>query len=124
MGKFIIKKNSAGKYMFNLKAGNGEVIATSEAYESKDSCKKGIESVRKNAVEAVLEDQTIKGFPEQLNPKFVIFKDKAEKFRFHLKAINGEIILASGSYTVKASCKNGIDSVRKNAPNGEILVQE
>lgn len=48
MGKFVIKKTAAG-YHFVLKAGNGEIIATSETYQSKDSCKNGIESVKKNA---------------------------------------------------------------------------
>ena len=49
--------------------------------------------------------------------KFEIFKDKRGEFRFRLKAGNGEIILASEGYKRKASCKNGIESVRKNAPD-------
>ena len=57
MGKFIIKKTGTG-YHFVLKAGNGEIIATSETYKSKDACKNGIESVKKNAptAEVVEED--------------------------------------------------------------------
>lgn len=51
MGKFVIRKTDAG-YHFVLKAGNGEIIAQSETYNSKDSCKKGIESVKKNAPDA------------------------------------------------------------------------
>lgn len=51
MGKFVIKKTAAG-YHFVLKAGNGEIIATSETYQSKESCKGGIESVKKNAPDA------------------------------------------------------------------------
>ena len=51
MGKFVIKQSDAG-YHFVLKASNGEVIATSQVYASKDGCKKGIESVKKNAPEA------------------------------------------------------------------------
>ena len=51
MGKFIIKAAKTG-YTFSLKAGNGEIIAASEGYVKKDSCKKGIASVRKNAVDA------------------------------------------------------------------------
>jgi uncharacterized protein YegP (UPF0339 family) len=57
-GKFQLKKGSTGKFHFNLVATNGQVIATSEAYESKASALKGIESVRKNAPEAELDDQT------------------------------------------------------------------
>jgi len=57
-GKFMLKKGSTGKFHFNLVATNGQVIATSESYESKAAALKGIESVRKNAAEAELVDQT------------------------------------------------------------------
>ncbi|HEX6569246.1 MAG TPA: YegP family protein [Acidimicrobiales bacterium] len=53
-GKFELYTDKAGKFRFRLKAGNGEVIAVSEAYESKASAKNGIESVRKNAPDAAL----------------------------------------------------------------------
>ncbi len=49
--------------------------------------------------------------------KFEIYKDKADEFRFRLKASNGQIILASEGYKAKAGCTNGIESVRKNAPD-------
>jgi len=57
--KFEIKKDKAGKYRFNLIASNGEIIASSEAYESKDSCKNGIQSVKTNAPTAEIVDKTI-----------------------------------------------------------------
>jgi uncharacterized protein YegP (UPF0339 family) len=57
-GKFVLKKGSTGKYHFNLVASNGQVIATSEAYESKASALNGIESVKKNAPNAQIDDQT------------------------------------------------------------------
>jgi uncharacterized protein len=57
-GKFVLKKGTTGKFHFNLVAGNGQVIATSEAYESKESALKGIESVKANAPEAQVDDQT------------------------------------------------------------------
>ena len=57
-GKFELYEDKAGKYRFRLKAGNGEVIASSEGYNSKASARNGIESVRKNAAEAALDDQT------------------------------------------------------------------
>ncbi len=50
-GKFEVYTDKAGKYRFRLKAGNGEVIATGEAYESKAACKKGIDSVIRNAAD-------------------------------------------------------------------------
>lgn len=56
--KFVLKKRSNGEFMFNLKAGNGEIIATSEGYSTKSGCKNGIESVKENAPEAEIDDQT------------------------------------------------------------------
>jgi len=79
------------------------------------ACKKGIESVRKNAPKAVLEDQTAEGFKTASNPKFELYRDKSGGYRFRLKSRNGKIIAASESYTSKAACENGIESVRKNA---------
>lgn len=57
-GKFVVKKGSSGKFRFNLVASNGQVIATSEAYESKASAIKGVESVKRNAPTAEIDDQT------------------------------------------------------------------
>ena len=124
MGKFVIKASNDGGFRFNLKAGNGEVIAVSETYTALDSCKNGIESVKKNAVEAKLEDQTIEGYEAVTNPKFEIYKDKAGEFRFRLKARNGEIIATGEGYKSKDGCKNGIDSIRRNAPDAEVVVEE
>ena len=56
-GKFVVKKGSSGKFHFNLLASNGQVIATSEAYETKRACLNGIDSVRKNAPTATVDDQ-------------------------------------------------------------------
>ena len=58
--KFVLKKGSTGKFRFNLVASNGQVIATSEAYESKASAINGIESVKRNAPNAEIDDQTDK----------------------------------------------------------------
>ncbi len=123
MGKFAVKETATG-IKFNLVASNGQVIGVSEVYSSKAACEKGIESVRKNAEIAHLEDQTADPIVEAVNPKFEIYTDKAGEFRFRLKARNGEIILASEGYKAKASCENGIESVRKNAPDAEIVEAE
>lgn len=120
MGKFAVKTVKTG-IKFNLKAGNGEIIATSEVYSSEDACKNGIESVRKNAVLAKLEDQTVEGYETVTNPKFEVYADKAGEFRFRLKARNGEIIAVSEGYKAKISCLNGIESVRKNAPDAPVV---
>ena len=120
MGKFVVKEVKTG-FKFDLKAGNGEVIATSEVYTAEKTCLNGIESVRKNAVEAKLEDQTVENFETVTNPKFEVYVDKAGEFRFRLKARNGEIIATGEGYKAKASCLNGIASVGKNAPEGEVI---
>ena len=120
MGKFVIKEAKGG-LRFNLKAGNGEIIATSQVYASEDTCMNGIESVRKNAVEAKLEDQTVADFAQVTNPKFEVYKDKGGEFRFRLKARNGEIIATGEGYKAKASCLNGIDSIRRNAPDSPVV---
>ena len=119
-GKFVISAVKTGT-KFNLKATNGEIIATSEVYKSKESCKKGIESVRKNAAVAAVEDQTKEGFEKAKNPKFEIYQDKAGEFRFRLKAKNGEIIATSEGYKAMKSCQNGIASVQKNAPEAAVV---
>ena len=121
MGKFVIGKTKNGQYRFNLKAGNGEIIATSESYTTLTACKNGVESVKKNALSEV-EDQTLN--ESKKNPKYELYLDKAGEYRFRLKAANGEIICHGEGYKAKASCKNGIDSIGRNAPEAEVVVVE
>lgn len=80
----------------------------------------GIESIRRNAIEAKLEDQTVEGYEAVTNPKFEVYTDKVGEFRFRLKAKNGEIIAVGEGYKMKASCLNGIDSIRRNAPEASV----
>lgn len=114
MGKFVMRKTNTG-VKFDLKAGNGEVIATSEVYSSDAACKNGIASVQKNAPVASVENQTVEGYAVEKNPKFEVYTDKAGEFRFRLKASNGQIIAVSEGYKAIAGCMNGIESVKKNA---------
>jgi uncharacterized protein YegP (UPF0339 family) len=123
MGKFCIKKSKAGCH-FVLKAGNGQVIGTSEVYNSEAACENGIKSVETNAPKAALEDQTSEGYKKAKAPKFEVYADKKGEFRFRLTAKNGEIILASEGYTAKPSCMNGIDSVRRNAKGAKVVKEE
>ena len=123
MGKFVIKPTKTG-IKFDLKAGNGEVIATSEVYASEKSCRNGVASVIANAPIAAVEDQTVEGFAKEKNPKFEIYTDKAGEFRFRLKAKNGQIIAVSEGYKAMKSYLNGIASVRKNAAEGNIVKEE
>ena len=123
MGKFVIKQTKTG-FVFNLKAGNGETIANSEVYTTLAACKNGAASVAKNAPIAALEDQTVEGFATEKNPKFEVYADKRGEFRFRLKAANGQIIATGEGYKAKASCLNGIESIRKNAPEAAVVVEE
>ena len=123
MGKFVIRKTNTG-LKFDLKAGNGEVIATSEVYASAAACRKGIASVKKNAPAAAVENQTAEVYKVEKHPKFEVYTDKAGEFRFRLKATNGQIIAVSEGYKAMASCMNGIESVKKNAVDAKIAEEE
>jgi len=106
MGKFEIKKRKDGGFQFNLKAGNGQIILTSESYTTKENCKKGIESVRKNS---------------QVSDRFEKLEAKNGKPYFNLKAVNGQVIGVSETYESIPSRETGIASVKKNAPDAEIV---
>ena len=122
MGKYVVRKTNTG-IKFDLKAGNGEIIANSEVYKSKAACLNGIKSVMTNAPIAAVEDQTVEGYATEKHPKFEIYKDKADEFRFRLKATNGQVIATSEGYTTHASCVNGVESVKKNAVDAEIVAE-
>lgn len=122
MGKFVIKQAKTGP-MFNLKASNGEVIATSEIYSSEAACRAGIASVMKNAPIAAVENQTKENYAVEKHPKFEIYTDKTGEFRFRLKALNGQSIAVSEGYKALAGCMNGIESVKKNAADAEIITE-
>ena len=105
MGYFtLFKSDKNGDYYFNLKAPNHEIILASEGYTTKSSAEKGMESVRVNA-------------PEDNHFERKIAKN--DQFYFNLKAANGQVIGTSEMYTTKAGRDNGIESVKKNAPNAE-----
>ncbi len=123
MGKFVIKTTKTGQ-KFDLKASNGQVIASSQIYKSKSGIKKGINSVMKNAVIAGLEDQTKEDYKPVKNPKFEVYTDKAGEFRFRLKASNGQIIAVGEGYTTVKNCLKGIASIRKNVVDAKIITEE
>jgi len=108
MGKFVISKRKNGEYQFNLLAGNGQVILTSEGYASKPSCMNGVKSVMKNATD-------IKRFESKVA--------KNGKFHSNLKAANGQVIGTSEMYESESSRENGIASVKRNAPGATIVDQ-
>ena len=109
-GQFVCYKTAKGYWNYRLKASNKETIAVSggTGYSSFSACKAGIESVRKNSG-AKIEDQTLQKFEQLTNPKFEIYMDKAGKYRYRLKAINGELICTSEDGQQCADCR--MDSV-------------
>ena len=118
MGKFVIRRIRSG-IKFDLKAANGQIIATSEVYETKNTCLNGVESVRKNATTEKVEDQPVSS-KVLTNPKFEVYGDKSGAFRFRLKSRNGQIIAVSEGYTTHQACLDGVESVRKNAPDATV----
>lgn len=105
MGTFVISKRKDNEFQFNLKAGNGQVVLTSEGYSSRAACDNGIESVRKNS-----QDET----------RFERKESSNGKPFFNLKATNGQIIGKSELYESSTSMENGIESVKKNALDAEV----
>ena len=117
MGKFVVSMIEDGRLKFDLKSGNGEVIASSQPYTAYSSCRNGIASVRRNARTATIEDQTLEEYEVQKCPKFEVYEDGAGGVQFRLKAKNGQVVVTGQSYKSKSGCLSGIDSVRKNAPD-------
>ena len=104
-GKFELYEDKAGEFRFRLKAGNGEIILVSEGYKQKASAENGIESVKNNAPE---------------DARYERKETKAGKHMFNLKATNGQVIGTSESYESEAGRDNGIESVKKNAPEARV----
>ncbi|WP_374541608.1 YegP family protein [Flavobacterium sp.] len=105
MGKFVVRQTPTG-IKFDLKAGNGQVILTSEVYTTKAACLNGVESVKKNSQE---------------DARFEKLDSKNGKPYFNLKATNGQVIGTSELYESVAARDNGIESVKKNAPDAEVI---
>lgn len=119
MRHFVLRKVNTG-IKFDLFAGNGQDILTSEVYSSRAALLRGIQSVRKNAPSAPLEDQTAENRTAVPNPRFELYRDKSGDFRFRLRSRNGKIIAVSGEYSTKSAALSGIESVRKNASEAEL----
>ncbi|MBP6749557.1 MAG: YegP family protein [Xanthomonadaceae bacterium] len=105
-GTFTISKRSNGEFQFNLKAGNGLIVLTSEGYSDKANCKNGIESVRKNS---------------QDDKRFARETAANGKFYFNLTATNGQTIGTSQMYADESGREGGIASVAENAPNADVI---
>lgn len=105
MGKFVISNRSNGDFQFNLKAGNGQIILTSQGYTTKAACQNGIESVKNNASDDGNYDR----------------KTAANgKHYFNLLAANKQIIGTSQMYEGSSGLETGIASVKENAPDATL----
>ena len=122
MGKFVVKKVPTG-IKFVLQADNGLVVLDSEVYNAEPGVLNGIDSVRRCAGGNV-EDQTVENFEVKTNPKYEVYLDKAGEYRFRLKAKNGLIIGVSEGYKSLDNCLNGIESVKANAPEAELVRED
>lgn len=105
-GKFEVTQASNGKFMFNLKADNGQVILTSQLYEAKSSATQGIDSVRVNAPH---------------DERYERLQSAKDEPYFNLKAANGQVIGRSQMYSTTSAMEGGIASVKKNAPQALLL---
>ncbi|MCA8963060.1 MAG: YegP family protein [Planctomycetes bacterium] len=105
-GKFELSTSKDGQFMWNLKAGNGQIILTSERYKAKASALNGVESVRKNS---------------QDDARFDRRESKKGEPYFVLTATNGEIIGRSEMYSSNSAMENGIDSVRRHAVEAKLV---
>jgi len=105
-GTFVIEAGKTGKIRFNLRAGNHQVILSSETYDTKASAQNGIESVRKNATD---------------DSRYQRKTAKDGSAYFVLKAKNGETIGKSEMYTSTSGMENGIKSVAANAPTATVV---
>lgn len=119
MGKFTVQKVKGG-YKFNLKAGNGQIIATSSPQLTVSLCLKAIEGVKRCA-KAPVEDQTISYGERYSAPKYEIYNNAKSEKCFRLLDEDGNILMYSEGYTAKRSCKTGIQSVILNAPEGPVV---
>lgn len=118
MSKFVIRPVPTG-VKFDLKATNGETVLTSEVYASTAACIRGIESVRRNAPKAKIENQTEEDWKTLTNPKFEVYQDRGGAFRFRLKARNGAIIAVSEGYTAKHNCFSCMEVIQATAAGAE-----
>lgn len=103
--KYEIKTDKGGSYRFNLTAKNGQVILSSQGYSTKDNCKNGIESVRKNS---------------PLDERYERKETANGGFMFNLKAANNQVVGTSETYTTEAARDKGIASVKANGPVAEV----
>ena len=120
-GKFDIQKAKDGRFFFSLYSSNGAVVAYSQIYSSLSAVNTGIASVITNASKAEIEDTTLKKPTSLPCPKWEIYIDKAEQYRFRLYATNGLCVChSSHGYSSKSGCKGGIESIKKYAAEATV----
>ena len=115
-GKWDIRRAKDGRFFFSLYASNHTVIAYSQILSSTSAVATGISSVISNATKAEIEDTTLRKTVSLPCPKWEIYLDKAEQYRFRLYAPNGLCVChSSHGYATKGGCKGGIESIKRFA---------
>lgn len=104
-GKFEVYQDKGGKFRFRLKAGNGEIVLSSQGYSSKSGCTNGVESVRKNAADLARFNKT---------------QSDSGKFSFTLTATNKQVIGNSQSYSTESARDSGVGSVSRAAADAKV----
>ncbi len=120
-GRFIITKTPKKFYRFSLQAANYQTVLTSKNYTTLATCRDGLETIKKNA-QAPIEDQTLLKATSSLKyPKYEVYFDNEDKFRYRLLASNGQnVAMAEDGYATKAGCMNGIDAISRAAVDAEV----
>lgn len=120
-GKFVITKTPKGFYRFSLQAANYQTVLTSQNYATLANCRDGVETIKKNA-QSPIEDQTlVKDSPQLKYPKYEVYFDTADQYRYRLLASNGQnIAMAEDGYATKAGCMNGIAAISRAAIDAQV----
>ena len=105
-GKYEVKKSNSGKFHFHLKAGNGQVVLSSQMYSKKEHALEGIASVQKNSANDARYDRK---------------KSSSDQPYFVLKSHNGEVIGTSQMYASTSAMENGVKSVASNGPTARTV---
>lgn len=113
MGKFIISESAEG-YRFMFQNAKGEILGLSHFYKDQASCRNAIKYVQNKCNEAPIDDE-INGSHIYVNPpKFVLYKDNNDMFRFNFEGETGDIIIEGAAYTLLQHCLDAIANIRYN----------
>lgn len=103
--RFEVEQANNGDFYFNLKAGNGQIIGSSELYVSRSNAERGVATVQRNV------DEYLAFLATRTGARFQVNESATGRYSFNLHAANGAVVLSSESYTTEAAALNGTFSV-------------